>query len=99
MYIRKKFNKTRNKIKFLQRFNYSIYSKLKMKSESIDDLKKKTKKIYLSNIIYLLQENEYKNLQEERKIAVDLMNLEILNYEKMINLIKLYIEAEKNNLQ
>ena len=70
-----------------------------MKSESIDDLKKKTKKIYLSNIIYLLQENEYKNLQEERKIAVDLMNLEILNYEKMINLIKLYIEAEKNNLQ
>ena len=70
-----------------------------MKSESIDDLKKKTKKIYLSNIIYLLQENEYKNLQEERKIAVDLMNLVILNYEKMINLIKLYIEAEKNNLQ
>ena len=70
-----------------------------MKRESIDDLKKKTKKIYLSNIIYLLQENEYKNLQEERKIAVDLMNLEILNYEKMINLIKLYIEAEKNNLQ
>ena len=62
-------------------------------------MKKKTKKIYLSNIIYLLQENEYKNLQEERKIAVDLMNLEILNYEKMINLIKLYIEAEKNNLQ
>ena len=61
--------------------------------------KKKTKKIYLSNIIYSLQENEYKNLQEERKIAVDLMNLEILNYEKMINLIKLYIEAEKNNLQ
>ena len=95
----RKFNKTRNKIKFLQRFNYSIHSKLKMKSESIDDLKMKTKKIYLSNIIYSLQENEYKNLQEERKIAVDLMNLEILNYEKMINLLKLYIEAEKNNLQ
>ena len=62
-------------------------------------MKKKTKKIFLSKIAYTIQENEYKNLQEERKIGVDLMNLEILNYEKMIDLIKLYIEVEKNNLQ
>ena len=94
----RKYNKTRNKIKYLQRFNYSLHSKLKVKSESIDDLKKKIKKIYLSNIIYSLQENEYKNIQEERNIAIDLMNLQILNYEKMIHLIKLYIEADNNYL-
>ena len=83
----RKFNKTRNKIKFLQRFNYSLHSKFKIKSESIDDLKKKTKKIFLSKIAIAIQENEYKNLQEERSIAIDLMNLEILNYQKMIHLI------------
>ena len=95
----RKFNKTRNKIKFLQKFNYSLHSKFKIKSESIDDLKKKTKKIFLSKIAYAIQENEYKNLQEERSIAIDLMNLEILNYQKMIHLIKLYKEEDNKNLE
>ena len=39
-----------------------------------------------------------KNIKEERKIEVDLMNLEILNLEKMINLIEIYIKSTDDYL-
>ena len=92
----KKRNKT--KIKFLQKFNFNQIKNNKIRKESLIDFSKKSKKILLENYFYLLQENEMKNIKEERKIEVDLMNLEILNLEKMINLIEIYIKSTDDYL-
>ena len=93
-----KHKRTRNKIKFIQRFNYTQVPMSKIRAETVEEFTKKTKRILFENYIKTIQENEIKNIKEERSIEIDLMNLQILNYQKMIHLIQLYIESTDNYL-
>ena len=95
----RKNNRTRNKMKFIQRFNYTENPKITIRAENKEELNKKAKKILFQKYFKKIQENEIKNIKEERSIEIDLMNLQIKNYQKMINLIKLYIESTDKYLK
>ena len=81
-----KDNKTRNKIKLLFLLNPK-----KTRAESIEELKDKTKQIFYEKYCNKIQENLYKTITEEKKIANELMDLEIYNFKRMIKLIETYI--------
>jgi hypothetical protein len=86
-------------MKFIQRFNYTENPKITIRAENKEELNKKAKKILFQKYFKKIQENEIKNIKEERSIEIDLMNLQIKNYQKMINLIKLYIESTDKYLK
>ena len=81
-----KGNKTRNKIKLLY-----ILNPKKTRAESIEELKDKTKQIFYEKYCNKIQENLYKTIKEEKKIAHELIDLEIYNFKRMIKLIESYI--------
>ena len=87
-----KNRRTRNKIRFIQKFNYTQVPKSKIRAETIEEFTKKTKRMLFENYVKTIQENEIKNIKEERSVDIDLMNLQIVNYQKMIHLIQLYID-------
>ena len=81
-----KGNKTRNKIKLL-----FILNPKKTRAESIEELKDKTKQMFYEKYCNKIQENLYKTITEEKKIAHELIDYEIYKFKKMNSLIESYI--------
>ena len=88
---------SRNKIEFLGKFN--LTSPKKTRAESIDDLKYKTKEIFFEKYFTGIQKNEYKIIIDERDTIINLMNLKIYNYQKMIDLIHSHIKTTDEYLK
>jgi len=81
-----KGNKTRNKIKLL-----FILNPKKTRAESIEELKDKTKQMFYEKYCNKIQENLFKTITEEKKIAHELIDYEIYKFKKMNSLIESYI--------
>ena len=81
-----KGNKTRNKIKLL-----FILNPKKTRAESIEELKDKTKQMFYEKYCNKIQENLFKTITEEKKIAHVLIDYEIYKFKKMNSLIESYI--------
>ncbi len=88
---------SRNKIEFLGKFN--LTSPKKTRAESIDDLKYKTKEIFFEKYFTGIQKNEYKIIIDERDTIINLMNIKIYNYQKMIDLIHSHIKTTDEYLK
>ncbi len=82
-------SKTRNKSDMLRTYNTNIIKSARI--ENIQDFLKNTKKMFYENYIMKVQKKEYNLVKEEKEIAIDLMNLEIFNYQRMLKYIRLYI--------
>jgi len=88
---------SRNKIEFLGKCN--LTSPKKTRAESIDELKNKTKEIFFEKYFTGIQKKEYKIIIDERDTITNLMNVEIYNYQKMIDLIHSYIKTTDDYLK
>ena len=88
---------SRNKIDFLGKFNLTRTKKTR--AESIDELKNKTKDIFFEKYFTQIQKNEYKIIIDERDTIINLMNIKIYNYQKMIDLIHSNIKTTDEYLK
>ena len=91
------YSNSKNKIQFLRKFR--LKSPSKKRAETIYDFKEKTKSIFFEKYFINLQKKEFITIKEEKSTAVDLMELEIYNYKKMINLLQLYINSTDEYLK
>jgi hypothetical protein len=85
------YSNSRNKIEFLRKFKPKYLSN--KRAETLYDLKEKTKSIFLKKYFINIQKKEYKTIKEEKSTVVDLIQLEIYNYKKMITLLQINIKS------
>ena len=86
-----KSKRTRNNRETLNNFNSRSYSIRKGRFENLREFLSKTRKIFYENYFLKHMKKEYNLIKEEKEIAVDLMKLEIFNYQRMLKYIRIYI--------
>ena len=86
-----KSKRTRNNRETLNNFNSRSYSIRKGRFENLREFLSKTRKIFYENYFLKHMKKEYNLIKEEKEIAVDLMRLEIFNYQRMLKYIRIYI--------
>ena len=83
--------KTRNKRENINNFASKSYINRKIRFENLREFLTKTRKIFYGNYLLKHMKKEYNLIKEEKEIAVDLMKLEIFNYQRMLKYIRIYI--------
>ena len=83
--------KTRNKRENINNFASKSYINRKIRFENLREFLSKTRKIFYENYFLKHMKKEYNLIKEEKEIAVDLMKLEIFNYQRMLKYIRIYI--------
>ena len=72
-------------------FNSKSFGYRKSRFENVREFLGKTRTIFYENYLFKHMKKEYNLIKEEKEIAVDLMRLEIFNYQRMLKYIRLYI--------
>ncbi len=86
-----KSKRTRNNKENLIDFNSKSFGYRKSRFENVREFLGKTRTIFYENYLFKHMKKEYNLIKEEKEIAVDLMRLEIFNYQRMLKYIRLYI--------
>ena len=86
-----KSKRTRNNKENLIDFNSKSFGYRKSRFENVREFLGKTRTIFYENYLLKHMKKEYNLIKEEKEIAVDLMRLEIFNYQRMLKYIRLYI--------
>ena len=86
-----KSKRTRNNKENLIDFNSKSFGYRKSRFENVREFLGKTRTIFYENYLLKHMKKEYNLIKEEKEIAVDLVRLEIFNYQRMLKYIRLYI--------